>query len=176
MDYRCVKACPILFLALLGKTYIQLDIVVPMAAQVVIRQIGCALLYSFQAGKIGLAQHGIVQLEDQGVIAHGMNPVIGEQGHILFRGCDDQGVHLHQPQKAGGDHAGNITQTLGIKAAKDKFHAAGLHFGITVAGKLGQREAFADDREHGINHLPASGRQRFRPALCSRNTPSSRQP
>ena len=36
--------------------------------------------------------------------------------------------------------------------------------------------AFADDREHGINHLPASGCQRFRPALCSRNTPNSRQP
>ena len=54
MDYCCVKACPILFLTLLGKTYIQLDIVVPMAAQVVIRQIGCALLYRFQPGKIGL--------------------------------------------------------------------------------------------------------------------------
>ena len=98
---RCiVKGRGLNLFALLGQALGQLDLIVPVLAQVVVRQkIGSALGF-VQKGKIRLANHGVVEFVDQRVVTHGVDPVVRQQGHIHIPGVDDQGIHFHQTEKA----------------------------------------------------------------------------
>ena len=112
-----------------------------MLAGITLGKVGVAILHLDKALVRVVAGQGIVQLGDEGVVAHGIDAVVGIQGEIYGGGVDHQGVHPHKTHHTGGTHYGYVAETLCLVGFDLKVHTADLHFGKFATVSLGERIA-----------------------------------